>query len=172
MRITRLLGKNEIRSKIAEIAKRLVADFSGKEVTFLIVLKGAKPFWKYLKKVIGNHIAYAEEDIKLKSYHGTASKGAITLSKPPSISTIRGREIVIIEDIVDTGRTLAFLLEYLAKSGAKKAVVCSLLSKPSRREVAVAVEYLGFEIEDRFVVGFGMDYDEKYRELPYIGMID
>ena len=122
-----------------------------------------------LAKKIKNSVEF--EFIQVESYQGTESTGKIKL-KQDLIDKIEGRNIIIIEDIVDTGRTLEYLREYIKKHNPKSVKVCTLLSKPSRRIVELNIDYIGFSIPDEFVIGFGMDYDQKYRNLPYIAKMN
>ena len=109
------------------------------------------------------------EFMQLSSYEGENTTGTIKLKKDIDFSEIKGKDVLIIEDIVDTGITLNYTLEHIKKAGANSVKVCTLLNKPSRRKIKVPIDYVGFEIENKFVLGYGMDYDQLYRNLPYIG---
>lgn len=164
-----LINKSRLEKRIEEMAKEIEKDYKGKEIVFLGILKGSVPFMWELAKRIKNNIIF--EFIEVSSYKGTESTGTITLHKDIK-SSIEGKDIIIIEDIVDTGRTLDFLLEHLKEKKPNSIKIATLLSKPSRRVIELNVDYIGFKIEDKFVVGYGLDYDQKLRNLPYIGYIE
>lgn len=164
-----LINKARLEKRIEEMAKEIERDYEGKEIVFLGILKGSVPFMWELSKRIKNNIIF--EFIEVSSYKGTESTGEITLHKDIKDS-IEGKDVIIIEDIVDTGRTLNFLLEFLKEKNPQSIKIATLLSKPSRRVIELNVDYIGFRIEDKFVVGFGLDYDQKLRNLPYIGYIE
>lgn len=164
-----LINKARIEKRIDEMAKEIEKDYEGKNILFLGVLKGSVPFMWELAKRIKNNIEF--EFIEISSYEGTESTGEIKLHKDIK-NSIEGKNIIIVEDIVDTGRTLDFLLDYLKNKKANSVRIATLLSKPSRRIIELNVDYIGFKIEDKFVLGYGLDYDQKYRNLPYIGYIE
>ena len=143
-------------------------DYKEEDIVFVGVLKGAATFMIELAKKIKNNVEF--EFIQLESYEGDKSTGRIKL-KQDLTGKIEGKNIIIIEDIIDTGRTLEYLREYIKKFNPNSTKICTLLSKPSRRIVELEVDYIGFSIPDEFVVGFGMDYNQKYRNLPYIAKI-
>ena len=144
-------------------------DYKGKDIVFLCILKGSIFFTVELAKRIKNNVQF--EFIEISSYEGHESTGKIKLNKDISQS-IEGKEIIIIEDIVDTGRTLSFLKEYLLEKNPASLKICTLLDKPSRRIMPVDTDYVGFEIENKFVVGYGLDDDQNYRNLNYVGYIE
>lgn len=164
-----LINKTRLEKRIEEMAKELEKDYEGKEIVFLGILKGSVPFMWELAKRVKNNIIF--EFIEVSSYNGTESTGKITLHKDIK-NSIEGKDVIIIEDIVDTGRTLDFLLEHLKEKKPNSVKIATLLSKPSRRVIELNVDYIGFKIEDKFVVGYGLDYDQKFRNLPYIGYIE
>lgn len=164
-----LINKARLEKRIDEIAKEIERDYEGKEIVFLGILKGSVPFMWELSKRIKNNIIF--EFIEVSSYKGTESTGKITLHKDIKDS-IEGKDVIIIEDIVDTGRTLSFLLEFLKEKNPQSIKIATLLSKPSRRVIELNVDYIGFKIDDKFVVGYGLDYDQSLRNLPYIGYIE
>lgn len=133
------------------------------------ILKGSVPFLWELAKRIKNDMQL--EFIEVSSYEGTESTGKIKLSKDIA-SSIEGKDVIIVEDIIDTGRTLTYLKQHILEKKPNSLKIATLLSKPSRRIMELEVDYIGFQIEDKFVVGFGLDYDQKYRNLPYIGCIE
>lgn len=164
-----LINKSRIEKRLDELAKEIEKDYKGKDIVFLGILKGSIPFMWELAKRIKNNIVF--EFIEVSSYEGTESTGKVTLHKDIK-NKIEGKDIIIIEDIVDTGRTLDFLLKHLKEKSPNSVKIATLLSKPSRRVIELNVDYIGFKIDDKFVVGFGLDYDQKLRNLPYIGYIE
>lgn len=166
-----LIGHDDIRERVAAIAADIRRD-AGPETTihFVCVLKGAFVFMADLLRMFEGPVTC--DFLGVASYGaGTVSTGQVKLTKDLD-HPLKGRYVVVVEDILDTGHTLTYLLDILAaREPAMLRTVC-LLSKPSRRQVDVPVDYVGFEIDDRFVVGYGLDYDEVYRNLPYIGVID
>lgn len=164
-----LINESNLDKRIEELAKEIMRDYKDEDLVFVGVLKGAVVFMIELAKKIKNSVEF--EFIQVESYQGTESTGKIKL-KQDLIDKIEGRNIIIIEDIVDTGRTLEYLREYIKKHNPKSVKVCTLLSKPSRRIVELTIDYIGFSIPDEFVIGFGMDYDQKYRNLPYIAKMN
>jgi len=160
-----------IAARIAELGAEIRRDVGPDEPVHVIaVLKGAFVFMADLVRTISGPVTL--DFIAVSSYGaGTSSSGQVRLLKDLDRS-IEGRHVVIVEDIVDTGLTLSYLQEILWARAPKSVRTACLLSKPSRRKVEVPVEYVGFTIEDRFVVGYGLDFDEQYRQLPYIGVMD
>ena len=158
------------------LAKQILQDLiksKAKELNFVTVLEGSIPFSRdlrvQLKKLIGEKIKINNYEIKISSYEGTKS-GKLELKKDFG-ENIKGKDLIIIEDIVDTGKTMHYLLDYLFKEKKVKSVkICSFLSKPSRREKEVIIDYLGTEIPDKFVIGYGLDKDGEFRDLDYIGI--
>ncbi len=164
-----LINEVKIQARIKEIARQIEKEYEGKQLVFLGILKGSLPFLWELAKNIKNDVRF--EFIEVSSYEGTESTGKIKINKELTES-ITGKDVIIVEDIVDTGRTLTFLKEYLLEKKPNSLKIAALLSKPSRRVMEIGVDYIGFQIEDKFVVGFGLDYDQKYRNLPYVGYIE
>lgn len=164
-----LINKSRLEKRLDEMAKEIEKDNMGKDIVFVGILKGSVPFMWELAKRIKNNIEF--EFIEVSSYQGTESTGKITLHKDVQ-NSIEGKDVIIIEDIVDTGRTLDFLIEKLKQKNPNSVKIATLLSKPSRRVIELNVDYIGFKIEDKFVVGFGLDYNQNLRNLPYIGYIE
>lgn len=166
-----LLDASTLQTRIAEMANELNRDYAGDELVMLCVLKGACMFMTDLSK--GCHsFRLAHDFISISSYgEATKSSGVVKMVKDMEES-IRGRHVLIVEDIVDTGLTLDYLRRSLLMREPKSLKICSLLSKPARRKVELTIDYLGFTIEDHFVVGYGLDYLSFYRNLPYIGILD
>lgn len=164
-----LINKTKLEKRIEEMAKQIQKDYQGKEIVFIGILKGSVMFMTELAKNIKNNIILDFMDVS--SYEGTESTGTVKINKDIRDS-IEGKEVIIVEDIIDTGRTLTYVLEYLKQKNPNCIKIATMLSKPSRRVMELNVDYIGFAIEDKFVVGYGLDYQEKYRNLPYIGYIE
>jgi hypoxanthine phosphoribosyltransferase len=163
-----LISADQIRARVTEMAAEIQRDYPD-GIHFVAVLKGAFMFLSDLARGIGGHVSL--DFMAVASYaKGTTSSGEVRLLKDLD-TPLDGRDVLIVEDIVDTGLTLSYLQDTLRARGPKTLRTACLLSKPSRRKTDVKVEYVGFTIEDRFVVGYGLDYAEQYRNLPYIGII-
>ena len=172
-KISKLIPEKEIQDKVEEIAKNIAKDYKDK-VIFVTILKGAKTFCYDLIKTIKKISDLKIENyfVKLSSYGDkTETSGEVKIEKDIE-EDLEGKDILIIDDIVDTGLTLSFLKKYLLETKKAKSVkICALLDKPSRRKIEVEIDYKGFEIPNKFVVGYGIDYAEKYRELPYVAFL-
>ena len=165
-----LFTKEQIQQKVCEIGKQITADYEGTRPLMVCTLKGAVSFYADLVREIGLDVEF--DFIAASSYgSSTISSGELRVDKDLSSNPV-GRDIILVEDIIDTGRTLAHLKENLLNRGANSVKICTFLDKPSRRVASVGVDYVGFSIPDAFVVGYGLDYDEKYRNLNYIGILD
>lgn len=164
-----LISEEQINRRLDEIAGKIMEDYKGKDIVFLCILKGSVFFTVELAKRIKNNVQF--EFIEVSSYKGHESTGKININKDIT-ETIRGKEVIIIEDIIDTGRTLSFLEEYLLEKMPSTLKICTLLDKPSRREKPIEADYLGFTIENKFVIGYGLDDEQNYRNLNYIGYIE
>lgn len=164
-----LISEEEIQNKVKELGKKITEDYRDKNLFLLGILKGAVPFMADIMRRIDLDLEYDFMDVS--SYQGTRSLGEVRILKDISTSIV-GKDILIVEDIIDTGITLNYLTKVLKSRGANSIEIVTMLSKPSRRKVDLPVKYNGFEIEDNFVIGYGMDYDEEYRALPYIGILD
>lgn len=166
---TTLISKSQIEQRVAEMGRQITADFSGHELVVCCVLKGAMFFCSDLMR----HIACdaALDFIQVSSY-GTEkySSGVVTILKEPQLD-MHGKAVLIVEDIIDSGLTLDYLRSQLVRRNPASLRVCALLNKPERRIADVPVDYLGFDIPNEFVVGYGLDYGERYRNLPYIGIL-
>ncbi len=164
-----LIGEDKIKELVSEIASRINEDYKDKNLLLLGLLKGSVSFMADLMKEIKLDIAIDFMDVS--SYGaGTESSGRVNILKDVS-QPLEGRDVLIVEDIIDSGKTLSFITKYLSTKGARSVKICTLLSKPSRRVVEIPVDYLGVEIPDEFVIGYGLDYNENYRNLPYIGVL-
>lgn len=165
-----LIPEEEVKKKIQEIAAKINEDYAGKELHVICILKGGVFFMCELVKHIT--VPVTHDFMSASSYgDGTVSSGKIKITKDLDAS-IEGKEVLVIEDILDTGRTLHHLLELLRERNPKSLRLCTLLDKPDRRVIDVPVDYTGFVIPDLFVVGYGLDYAQHYRNLPYIGVIE
>ncbi len=168
-RIEVLLTEEEIDRRIQEIGDQISRDYAGRQVHMVCVLKGGSFFMCELAKRVT--VPVSIDFMSVSSYGGdTKSSGVVRIVKDLD-EPLKDRHVIVIEDIVDSGRTLSYLLDMLRSRGAADVRLCTLLDKPDRRVVDVKVDYTGFEIPDEFVVGYGLDYDQKYRNLPYIGMV-
>ena len=164
-----LLSHQQIQKRVAELAQELRRDFPD-DLHVIAVLKGAFVFLADLIRQIPGQVSL--DFMAVSSYaKGTTSSGEVRLLKDLD-TTLDGRNVIIVEDIVDTGLTLHYLQEMLLNRGPRSLRTACLLSKPSRRKIDVKVDYIGFTIEDKFVVGYGLDFAEKYRNLPYIAVLD
>lgn len=168
-RVEVLLTEQEVDEKIKAIGEQISKDYAGKQVHLVCVLKGGSFFMCELAKRIT--VPVSLDFMSVSSYGGdTKSSGVIKIVKDLDDS-IKDKEVIVVEDIVDSGRTLSYLLKMLNDRGPKSLALCTLLDKPDRRVVDVEVNYTGFQIPDEFVVGYGLDYDQRYRNLPYIGIV-
>ena len=165
-----LLSEDQIRAKVTELGRRISADYAGRELTLVSVLKGSLPFMADLMRQID--LPLRIDLMEVSSYGGTAteSSGLVRILKDLS-APIDGRDVLLVEDIIDTGLTLNYLLRYLRGKNPRSIKVCSLLDKPARRLVEIPIDYVGFEIPDAFVVGYGLDFGEVYRNLRFVGVL-
>ena len=169
MEINILINKSKLEKRIEEMGKQIEKDYQGKELVFVGILKGSVMFMSELAKNVKSNVELDFMDVS--SYQGTQSTGTVTINKDIR-NSIEGKNVILVEDIIDTGRTLTYVLEYLKQKNPNSIKIATMLSKPSRRVMELNVDYIGFSIEDKFVVGYGLDYNEKYRNLPYIGYIE
>ena len=168
-KINVLINEARIERRLDEMAKEIEKDYRDKDILFVCILKGAVMFAIELAKRIKNNVEL--EFIEASSYKGTESTGKITIHNDVT-QDIEGKEVIIIEDLVDTGRTLEYIKNHLLEMKPASLKIATLLSKPSRRIIELDVDYIGFQIGDDFVIGYGMDYNQQYRNLPYIGVMD
>lgn len=169
-RIRVMLTEEEVDAKIREIGEQISKDYEGREVHLICVLKGGSFFMCELAKRITVPVSF--DFMSVSSYGaGTKSSGVIKIVKDLD-DPIMGKDVIIVEDIVDSGRTLSYLMEMLKGRKPASLRLCTLLDKPDRRVVQVPVDYTCFQIPDEFVVGYGLDYAQKYRNLPYIGVVE
>lgn len=164
-----LLSEQEVDRRIQEIGEQISKDYAGKEVHLVCVLKGGSFFMCELAKRIT--VPVTLDFMSVSSYgSSTKSSGVVKIVKDLD-EPLKDKNVIVVEDIVDSGRTLSYLLEMLKDRHPAGLSLCTLLDKPERRVVDVNVDYTGFEIPDEFVVGYGLDYDQRYRNLPYIGIV-
>ena len=165
-----LVSEEDVDKRIMELGKKISEDYAGKEVHLICVLKGGVFFMCELAKRIT--VPVSMDFMSVSSYgSGTQSSGVVKIVKDLDES-LKDKDVIVVEDIVDSGRTLSYLLEMLRDRGPASLRLCTLLDKPERRVIDVHVDYTGFNIPDEFVVGYGLDYDQRYRNLPYIGVVE
>ncbi|MGI8872284.1 MAG: hypoxanthine phosphoribosyltransferase [Candidatus Limnocylindria bacterium] len=164
-----LLSHEQLQARVAELGRQLSADFDGRDPVLVSVLKGSIVFLADLMRSID--VPLSVDLMEVSSYGaGTESSGQVRIIKDLS-SSIEGRHVIVVEDIIDTGLTLNYLLRYLHDKSPASITVCCLLDKPARRLAEIEIAYRGFTIPDRFVVGYGLDFDERFRNLPYVGVL-
>lgn len=164
-----LITEEQIKARTRELGRQISKDYEGQDLLLVCVLKGAVTFLADLMREIT--IPHAIDFMAISSYGaGTESSGIVRILKDLD-TNIEGRNVLIVEDIIDTGRTLHYITENLKTRRPKSLRICTLLTKPSRREIDVPLDYVGFEIPNKFVIGYGLDFAEIYRSLPYIGVL-
>ncbi len=164
-----MISEEEVNRRIRELGEQISRDYAGRQIHLICVLRGGSFFMCELAKRIT--VPVSLDFMSVSSYGGdTKSSGVVKIVKDLDDS-IRDKEVLVVEDIIDSGRTLSYLMAMLQDRGPKSLHLCTLLDKPDRRVVDVDVDYTGFRIPDEFVVGYGLDYDQKYRNLPYIGVV-
>lgn len=166
-----LIDEEKLNKRIVELAEEISKDYKGKELVLICILKGAVYFAVDLSKKIKDSVVI-QDFMKVNSYgNNFETTGTIDFRLDTSVD-INNKDILIVEDIIDSGFTLNYLQDYLKQKNPKSIKICVLLDKKERRQTEIQVDYTGFEIENKFVVGYGMDYEDKYRNLPYIGYIE
>lgn len=169
-RIKVLFTEEEVDARIRKVGEQISKDYEGKEVHMICVLKGGTFFMCELAKRIT--VPVSLDFMSVSSYgNGTQSSGVVKIVKDLD-ETIMGKDVIVVEDIIDSGRTLSYLMELLRDRKPASLRLCTLLDKPDRRVVDVDIDYIGFQIPDEFIVGYGLDYAQKYRNLPYIGIVE
>ena len=165
-----LISEEQINEALDRICAEIDRDYADKNLLLLCILKGSVVFMGDLMKKIKSPLEI--DFMKVSSYGaGTTSSGRINIILDLHRSDLSEKDIIVVEDIIDSGRTLSYLVEYLTLNGARSVKTCTLLDKPSRRTVDFVPDYVGYAIPDEFVVGYGLDYDEQYRALPYVGIL-
>ena len=169
-RIENLIDRKTVENRIKELAKQIEKDYAGEEVYWVGLLKGSVVFLSDLVKEINSPVII--DFMSVSSYGSeTVSSGDVKILKDTDLD-LRGKHVLIVEDIIDTGLTLEHVIRYFKESkGVKTLKTCTLLSKPERRKVNIDIDYVGFDVPDKFVIGYGLDYDQKYRNLPYIAVV-
>ena len=169
-KISVMISESDVDKRIAELGAKISKDYEGRTVHMICVLKGGVFFMCELAKKIT--VPVTMDFMSVSSYgNGTVSSGVVKIVKDLD-DTIEGKDVLVVEDIIDSGRTLSYLLDTLKSRMPNSLKLCTLLDKPDRRVTEVDVDYTGFEIEDKFVIGYGLDYAQKYRNLPYIGVVE
>lgn len=159
------ISEEKIKERVKELALEIEKDYKDKDINLICVLKGSLIFTSDLVREIHGNVSI--DFLRVSSY--IKDKSSDISLVPGLLPNIYNKDIIIVEDIIDTGKTINFLIEYLKKQKPRSIKVCTLLDKKERRIIDFKADYVGFDIEDKFVVGYGMDYEEKYRNLPYIG---
>jgi hypoxanthine phosphoribosyltransferase len=170
-RIEEMISEEEVNNRIRELGEQITRDYAGRSVRLVCILRGAVFFMCELAKRIELPVTF--DFMSVSSYGSkTTSSGIVRIIKDLE-EPLTGEDVIVVEDIIDSGRTLSFLKDLFRSRGAASIRVCTLLDKPSRRapEIDIEVDYRGFEVPDQFVVGWGMDYDQRYRNLPFIGVV-
>lgn len=169
-RVEILFTEEEVNRRIAEIGRQISRDYEGRTIHMICILKGGAPFMCELAKRIDSNVSL--DFMSVASYgSGTESSGTVRIVKDLD-EPLEGKDVIIVEDIIDSGRTLSHLFKIFKERKPASIRLCTLLDKPDRRVVDdVNVDYVGFQIPDEFVVGYGLDYDQRYRNLPYIGVV-
>ena len=165
-----LVSEEALKAKVTELGAQISRDYAGKQLLLVSILKGGVVFMADLMRAVT--IPCAIDFMVVSSYGGsnTKSTGLVKIIKDLD-SDLSGKDVLIVEDILDTGITLSHLMPMLKMRNPNSVRLCTILSKPSRRQAQIEPDYLGFEVPDEFVVGYGLDYDEKYRNLPYVGVL-
>jgi hypoxanthine phosphoribosyltransferase len=171
-RIVTMLTAEQIAARVKELGAEIAKDYADKRLVLVLVLKGSFMFGADLCRAIGLHGNCRIEFLGVRSYgEGTESSGIVQITSDLT-KPIEGDDVLLVEDIVDTGLTIGHLLDLLRTRKPRSVKVCSLLHKPARTKVTVPIDYLGFTIEDRFVIGYGLDWKQEYRDLPFVGVVE
>ena len=169
-KIKTLIGQEELEKRIAELGAQISRDYAGRDLHMICILKGGVMFMTELSKHVTCHVSM--DFMSVSSYgNERKSSGRIRILKDLD-EPIEGRDVLIVEDIIDSGKTLAHLMDVLGCRRPASLKLCTMLDKPDRREVDVNVDYVGFQIPDKFVLGYGLDYDQFYRNIPYIAVVE
>ena len=164
-----LISREELDKRIAELAEQIDNDYLGKEITIVCVMRGAVFFTVELTLKMKTKLKY--EFITISSYEGTDTTGEITL-RTDLRESIEGKDVLIVEDIIDTGRSMRYLIGHLRSKNPRTLKVCTLANKAERREIEVPIDYIGFEVPNKYIVGFGFDIDNNYRNMPYVATLE
>lgn len=168
-RVEILISREQVLERVKELAKKIEEDYKGEELVCVALLKGSFIFFADLVREIKSPV---QIDFMNVSSYGNASEtsGVVRILKDTD-ADISGKNVLLVEDIIDTGYTLEYVKKFLSNKGAKSVKCVSLLDKPERRKIDIPIEYVGFEVPDKFIVGYGIDYAQKYRNLPYIAVV-
>jgi hypoxanthine phosphoribosyltransferase len=170
MELVKRISEEQLKERTGELAALLTADIAGQKAVLVANLKGSVIFFSDLIRRL-ERTDIEIDFVSVRSYEGSASTGKVTLGRDLNLD-VRGKTVVLVEDIVDTGLTLSSLIRYIKdKHQPSRIIVCVLLDKPARRQIEVQVDHSGFLVGDEFLVGYGLDYNEHYRNLPYIGVL-
>ena len=171
IKINKLINEKQLKERIRKLANTISNDYNNEDIVLVCILKGAIYFATDLSRMIKNNNVIIDF-IKVSSYgNKTESTGKIKFQLDLS-TNIENKNVIVVEDIIDSGITLNYLCDYLKTKNPKTLKLCVLLDKPERRKQPINVDYVGFEVEDKFIIGYGMDYNDEYRTLPYIGYLD
>ena len=165
-----IVTQEEMRARIKELGKQIANDYTGKDLVLIGVLKGAYAFYADLARAI--RIPLRVDFLIVTSYGGQSKTSGKVKVITELTEDIKGKDVLLVEDIVDSGLTVQYLIKTLTKHKPRSVKVCTLLSKPERRTIDVSLEYIGFKIPNKYVVGYGLDYQQKYRNLPYLAVLD
>jgi hypoxanthine phosphoribosyltransferase len=165
-----IVTQEEMRARIKELGKQIANDYTGKDLVLVGVLKGAYAFYADLARAI--RIPMRVDFLIVTSYGGQSKTSGKVKVVTELTEDIKGKDVLLVEDIVDSGLTVEYLIKTLAKDKPKSIKICTLLSKPERRTIDVPLDYVGFKIPNKYVVGYGLDYQQKYRNLPYLAELD
>jgi hypoxanthine phosphoribosyltransferase len=165
-----IVTQEEMRNRIRELSRQITADYTDKDLILVGILKGAYAFYADLARAI--RLPLRVDFLVVRSYGARARSSGKVKMVTDLTEDIAGRDVLLVEDIVDSGLTVQYLMKTLAKRKPKSIKVCTLLSKPGRRQVDVPIDYIGFKIPNQYVVGYGLDYQQKYRNLPYLAVLD
>ena len=171
-KISVLLTQEQVESRIRELGEEISRDYAGRSLHMICILKGGAMFMTQLTKSIDPSIPVSLDFTSVSSYGNESTSGGVVRIIKDLDQPIRDRDVIVVEDIIDTGWTLSYLLELLKDRKPASLKLCTMLDKPDRREVDVKVDYVGYQIPDYFVVGYGLDYAQKHRTLPFIGIVE
>ena len=164
-----LISREQLAQRVRELGQQITKDYEGEPVLLVGILRGSVPFMADIMREIDLDVTI--DFMSVSSYGGsTKTSGVVRIIKDLE-TPIEGRNVIIIEDIIDTGLTLHYLMGYLAGRNPKSLKICAILDKPSRRKIDIKGDYIGFEVEDKFIVGYGLDFNQRYRQLPYISWL-
>ena len=171
-KISVMISEEQVAKRVAELGDVLTRDYQGKVIHMICVMKGGVYFMTQLSSRIGKDVPVTMDFMSVSSYGDDVKSSGVVRIIKDLVDSIEGKDVLVVEDIIDSGRALEYLLRILKERHPASLKLCTLLDKPARRVKEVTVDYVGFEIEDQFVVGCGLDYKQKYRNLPYVGIVE